>query len=409
MKTQTNLRIYALVLMGMLLVVTSGCKKDDDTGTSGKVPVVTTSNVSDITSNTAICGGNITSQGSDSVAARGVCWSTSANPTVNDAKTVDFTGVGNFTSLITGLSDSTQYFVRAYATNIKGTGYGETKTFTTLPDETISMNFIGGTDYVTGDVTLNASALFYVGVNASSGVSLNRFKVVRTFNNIPYTVIDSTISSKNFSIQFLIQAYPLAGTERWTFIVSDVAGNSKELSFVITTQESNGEINTYTAVLLGAQLNPNIGSFYSTQNDNVLTRLNADLNQSKVDMIFYYGTTNHSSIVAPASSQLSLVPEFSYILDAGNASHWTVTNQTKFKLVLNSLDWALITNDAQITANAVNLTDMNVNNLVAGNIVAFETASTSSNPGKKGLFKVIAISGTSSSDRSITLEVKIQK
>jgi uncharacterized protein (TIGR02145 family) len=98
-------------------------------------PTVTTNTVSNITATTAICGGNVTSSGGASVTARGVCWSTSQNPTVNGSHTNDGTGTGNFISSITGLAANTTYYVRAYATNSAGTTYGVQRTLTTTaPD-----------------------------------------------------------------------------------------------------------------------------------------------------------------------------------------------------------------------------------------------------------------------------------
>ena len=66
------------------------------------------------------------------ITARGVCWSTSPNPTIADSHTVDGSGTGNFNSSIIGLSPSTTYYVRAYATNVYDTAYGDEKTFITL-------------------------------------------------------------------------------------------------------------------------------------------------------------------------------------------------------------------------------------------------------------------------------------
>ena len=105
------------------------------------LPGVTTSNVTSITLNSAVCGGNVTADGNLDVTARGVCWSTSPNPTITDNKTTDGTGRGNFTSNITGLADGTTYYVRAYAINGKGTAYGEEKSFTTA-------SLINGHDWV---------------------------------------------------------------------------------------------------------------------------------------------------------------------------------------------------------------------------------------------------------------------
>jgi hypothetical protein len=101
--------------------------------TSGSLPVVTTAAITSITQTTAIGGGNVTSDGGATVTARGVCWSTSANPTTASSHTTNGGGTGSFTSNLTGLNANTLYYVRAYATNSVGTSYGNQVTFTTLP------------------------------------------------------------------------------------------------------------------------------------------------------------------------------------------------------------------------------------------------------------------------------------
>jgi uncharacterized protein (TIGR02145 family) len=74
----------------------------------------------------------VTSDGGAAIIASGVCWSTSENPTTSNSKTTNGTGLGTYTSNITGLSPNTTYYVRAYATNSQGTAYGEQRTFRTL-------------------------------------------------------------------------------------------------------------------------------------------------------------------------------------------------------------------------------------------------------------------------------------
>ena len=99
------------------------------------LPTVTTATeVTDITYTSAICGGEVTFEGNVSVTARGICWSTTQNPTIEDNKTTDGSGVGSFISQIPNLVHNTQYYVRAYATNEVGTAYGEEVSFTTLLD-----------------------------------------------------------------------------------------------------------------------------------------------------------------------------------------------------------------------------------------------------------------------------------
>ena len=78
----------------------------------------------------------MSTDGGSAVTARGVCWSTSANPNTStgDSCTSDGTGTGSFTSSITGLLSETLYHVRAYATNGEGTSYGNDVAFTTLAE-----------------------------------------------------------------------------------------------------------------------------------------------------------------------------------------------------------------------------------------------------------------------------------
>jgi hypothetical protein len=116
-------------------------------------PTVNTSSVTNITSNSAQSGGSVSNTGGGIISAKGVCWSVNPNPTINDFITSDGTGPNVFTSIMTGLSPSTTYYVRAYATNQTATNYGPTLTFTTsgvaLPEVTTnpvtSITSTGGT------------------------------------------------------------------------------------------------------------------------------------------------------------------------------------------------------------------------------------------------------------------------
>jgi len=104
---------------------------DNGVISGGQIPTVATNSVTNITETTATCGGDVTDQGSSAVTARGVCWSTSSNPTTSNSITTDGIGTGSFTSNITGLTANTPYYVRAYATNSTGTAYGNQESFTT--------------------------------------------------------------------------------------------------------------------------------------------------------------------------------------------------------------------------------------------------------------------------------------
>jgi hypothetical protein len=94
-------------------------------------PPTVTSQLSSFTSTSALAGGNVTDNGGASVTARGVCWNTTGTPTTSDSKTTDGTGTGAYTSNLTSLTAETTYYMRSYATNSEGTGYGLEIEFTT--------------------------------------------------------------------------------------------------------------------------------------------------------------------------------------------------------------------------------------------------------------------------------------
>jgi uncharacterized protein (TIGR02145 family) len=107
--------------------------------------IITTNPIAAITKTSAESGGNVTYDGGASITARGVCWSTTQNPTIENNKTVDGTGKGLFSTTITGLKIYTTYYVRAYATNSVGTVYGQEISFKTLSDSPPTVTSDGGT------------------------------------------------------------------------------------------------------------------------------------------------------------------------------------------------------------------------------------------------------------------------
>jgi uncharacterized protein (TIGR02145 family) len=114
-----------------------------------KLPVLTTTAVTAITDTTAVSGGNITDDGYVAITVRGICWSTSQNPTIADNKTVSGTGTGTFSSTITGLKADSTYYIKAYATNSMGTSYGEQISFKTYSKGSKLINDIDGNSYLT--------------------------------------------------------------------------------------------------------------------------------------------------------------------------------------------------------------------------------------------------------------------
>ena len=139
LQNPTNIQYNTAGIYNVTLIATNANGNDTETKTgyiivtdaNPQLPTLTTTAISSITNTTASSGGNITNQGSSAVTARGVCWSTSQNPTIANSKTTNGSGTGSFSSNLTGLTTNTTYYVRAYATNTTGTAYGNQQSFTT--------------------------------------------------------------------------------------------------------------------------------------------------------------------------------------------------------------------------------------------------------------------------------------
>lgn len=130
-KTGIHLFLLAVIITGLITMLSNGCKKDTKTIAAATLPVITTGNVTNITQSSAQSGGEITSDGGARITVSGICWGKNHNPTIADSKTTNGPTIGDFTSSIVNLSIATTYYVRAYATNEAGTAYDSEVTFTT--------------------------------------------------------------------------------------------------------------------------------------------------------------------------------------------------------------------------------------------------------------------------------------
>jgi uncharacterized protein (TIGR02145 family) len=119
----------------------------------GNLATLTTLPIGNNTNSTAVSGGNITNNGGSLVTSRGVCWSTSPNPTTANNVTTNGSGTGSFTSTLTGLTANTTYYVRAYAINSAGTAYGN------------QLSFVSSTGGGTGIVSNPGPGVTYNGYN----------------------------------------------------------------------------------------------------------------------------------------------------------------------------------------------------------------------------------------------------
>ena len=206
-----------------------GSQKTFKTLDSLDVPTVSTASITNILAESAESGGTIISWGGDSIIVRGVCWNTTGDPTTADSRTEDGSGLGSFKSLLYPLTQSTIYFVSAYATNSEGTGYGQAREFTTqasAPDvyKVVAQDSSG--DYTTVQAAFDAVPDFYTGkytIFVKKGVykeklfldrnkvnviliGENRNETILTYDDYSGRVVDNTTIGTSTSYSVAIDA-----------------------------------------------------------------------------------------------------------------------------------------------------------------------------------------------------------
>jgi uncharacterized protein (TIGR02145 family) len=247
-------RLSGVILLILSIFLIHSCKKKEE------VPVITTTAVSNITATTATSGGNITSEGSSTVISRGVCWSTGTTPTIADSKTADGAGAGSFPSNITSLNGGTIYYVRAYATNEVGTGYGMAMSFTTLgqiPTATSQAATNITTTSATLNGTVNANFLstnvtFEYGTTTSYGSTSTATQSPVTGNTITNVSADIIGLTAGTIYHYRIKSVNSVGTT-----------NSEDITFTTLGQVPTVAIYTTTNVSIsGATLNGYVNANY---------------------------------------------------------------------------------------------------------------------------------------------------
>lgn len=169
-----NVSIKNIPLTALLAVVLVwGCKKDK---TPPTVPTVETATITNTTASGATCGGSIVSDGGAMITASGIVWSkTNANPTTSDSIVSGGSSntTGSFTIDLTGLDFGTKYYIRAFATNSAGTGYGGVMTLNTT-DDTAKVRFVyNGDTVVYGVITSSVTGRKWMDRNLGAQEAAN--------------------------------------------------------------------------------------------------------------------------------------------------------------------------------------------------------------------------------------------
>jgi len=171
----------------------TGYSKESTYKTTAFPPEVSTLTMISITANTATFTASATYDGGNAISAKGVCWGTVANPTTANSKTNEGSGIGAFTSNVTGLIPNSTYYIRSYATNGIGTTYGQQVLFITLP--TVNAGVISSITYKSATVS---ATLPTQGSN-----SINEYGVCWGTVSVPTTstnkIVGNNLSNGSFS------------------------------------------------------------------------------------------------------------------------------------------------------------------------------------------------------------------
>lgn len=235
-------RLKPSVLSVLLMIFLAySCKKES-------APGVITYEIRNIGTTGATAGSKVTDEGSGPVTARGVCWSTEASPAISDSKSADGKGTGTFVSQLSGLLPATTYYVRAYALNSSGAGYGEVISFKTggnAPSATtLPPLFVSNDESVlaasVNPYFLNSEVSFEYGETTSYGNSVSYPGNPVTYDHKVAARISGLKPAKKY--HFRVKAVNSLGTS-----------HGEDLTFNTNQPLSDIDGNSYNTITIGSQ------------------------------------------------------------------------------------------------------------------------------------------------------------
>ena len=236
-------------------------------------PVITTTTVSDIATNSAVSGGSITSTGGADIVSKGICWNISDNPTIDNNQTNETGGTLSFSCTMLQLLPSTTYYVRAYATNSAGTSYGNSISFKTLGDKPTP-------------TAQNASNIQLTSATINGTVNPNLIETTVTFEYGTTT---------NYGSNILAQQNPLSGDSDKTISVDLIDLNpGTNYHFRVKAENSLG-INYSSDMMfttLGSIPSATVESATNLQYNTVTIKMSVNPNYFQTTGILEYGPTS---------------------------------------------------------------------------------------------------------------------
>ncbi len=239
MKNSIN---FAGLIFLISATILHSCKKHE-------VPTLKTVTVTNITGTTATSGGWIIDEGSGTIVERGVCWSKGISPTVEDYRTIEGGGAGTYISIITNLDVASTYYVRAYATNVAGTGYGMAMAFMTM-GHAPNASTLAATDITAASATLRGA------INANYLSTTVTFEYGTT-TGYGQTIVASpspVAGNSNTEVTGEISGLEVGTNYHYRVKAVNALGttNGEDMSFITLLSDIDG--NVYKVVTIGTQV-----------------------------------------------------------------------------------------------------------------------------------------------------------
>jgi hypothetical protein len=269
------------------------------------------------------------------------------------------------------------------------------------PKPTPSINFKGGANYVSSNVTLAPDTTYTFGINANGtdGEKISRVRVTANTNGTGEAIIfDSTMKLASYNREWTRQTGTLPGSKTVITITATQTNNeSSSVSFTITVGPKPKQVQVRPNITMGAQSNSTSGSFFDFSTTTVKLLPAANSNPELIDFIYYYGATNKATFSAADDAQVTQI--------FPSISNWSVKKASRFrKTTMSATDFdnmnqgdasTPIDDQAKLSGFATKVTDLKV-----GDVIVFLTEGGA----KYGLIRIKTLNASTSGD--ITFDMK---
>ena len=302
------------------------------------VPTIITSSATNISYTSATVGGNVTDDGGASITERGIVYSTSQHPTIDDSKISSGSGLGTYTCKLTELQDGVTYYVRAYAVNSKAIAYGEEISFATKAIVKPSITTGSAKNISSTSATVDGN------VTSDGGASVTERGVVYSTNQNP-TIENSIVTSGGGLGAFTCQLTELQSGV--TYYARSYATNKKGTTYGNSIQFTTFEIHEYIDLGLsvkwatcniGANQPEDVGNYFAWGETEPKVNFNLEnykwYNKTSSTLTKY--CTNSEYGIVDNKRKLDLNDDAAHVNWGGN---WRMPTTSELNELINKCTW----------------------------------------------------------------------